>query len=144
MDCGLNSADNDAVSCFVVDGHPDQYIFDPNLEVDKILTSIEFKEVKEARAEEAAPMAAIMAKLGAPAPPAIRGPKKANVIVMAWKGVEYLLMPKAKSGVLTFEMFSKVDDTFRTPLGEITINPATGTFKGSVPIFRPASGPVTP
>ena len=136
MDCGLNAADNDAVSCFVVDGHPDQYIFDPNLEVDKILTSIEFKEVKEARAEEAAPVAAIMAKLGAPAPPASRGPKKANVILMGWKGIEYLLMPKAKSGGLTFEMFSKVDDTFKTPLGEISINPATGTFKGAVPTFK--------
>jgi hypothetical protein len=131
MDCGLNAADNDAVSCFVVDGKPDQYIFDPNLQVDKILTSIQFKEVKEEQRELEAPQAAIMRELGAP-----KAPPRAQVDqvpVMAFRGVEYLLQPKKGSGGLIFVMFGKGDDTFKKPLGEIPINPATGTLAGSRP-----------
>jgi hypothetical protein len=144
MDCGLNGADNDAVSCFVVDGRPDQYIFDPNLEVDKILTSIEFKEDKQIKQEEAAPAAAtaaIMKQLGAPA----QGPrtKAAQLIVMEWEGVEYLLYPKPKSGGLVFNLYARADDTLRNPLGEIAVNPATGTLDDSEPVFK-ASGTHVP
>ena len=142
MDCGLNAADNEALSCFVVEGRPDQYIFDPNLEVDKILTSIEFKEVKEAKADEAAPAAAIMEQLGAPAAaPARRGPPRAKAMVIEWDGIEYMLVTKPNSGGLTFQMFSRVDDALKNPLGEIAINPATGTFKGSAPTFKAVQKP---
>jgi hypothetical protein len=142
MDCGLNAADNEAISCFVVDGRPDQYIFDPNLEVDKILTSIEFKEVKQAKVEEAEPAAAIMEQLGAPAAaPARRGPPRAKAMVIEWDGVEYMLVTKPNSGGLTFQMFSRVDDSLKNPLGEISINPATGTFKGSAPTFKVQPAP---
>ncbi len=138
MDCGLNGADNDAVSCFVVDGRPDQYIFDPNLEVDKILTSIEFKEDKQIKKEEAAPAAAataaVMKQLGAPRPPA--DTKKAQLVVMEWEGVEYLLYPKPKSGGLIFNLYARSDDTLRNPLGELAVNPATGTLDDSVPVFK--------
>lgn len=134
VDCGLNAADNDGVSCFVVDGKPDQYIFDPDLEVDKILTSIELKEVKTIKQELAAPEAAIAKELGK------KAPSKAEVeqiTVIKYRGVEYLLKTKKGSGGLAFEMFGMADDAFKKPLGEISINPGTGTFKGSVPQFNP-------
>ncbi len=130
MDCGLNAADNGAVSCFVVDGKPDQYLFDPNLQLDKILTAIEIKEVKEVKSEIAAPGAAVAKEVGAKAPPKA---EVEQVTVIKYKGVEYLLRSKKGSGGLTFEMFAMSDDTFKTPLGEISVNPGTGTFKGSKP-----------
>jgi len=133
MDCGLNAADNDGVQCFVVDGKPDQYLFDPNLQVDKILTSIEIKEVKEAKEDLVAPEAAIAKELGS------RSAPKAlveQITVMKWKGKEYLLGPKKGSGGLVFELFEMVDDKLTKPLGEISINPGTGTFKGSKPVMK--------
>jgi hypothetical protein len=134
MDCGLNAADNETVSCFVVDGKPDQYIFDPNLQVDKILTSIELKEIKTTKADLAAPEKAIAKELGAPAAPP--KPDVEQVQVIKYKGVEYLLRTKKGSGGLTFEMFATTDDRFTKALGEISVNPATGTFKGSKPEMK--------
>jgi hypothetical protein len=134
MDCGLNAADNGTISCFEVDGRPDQYLFDPNLQVDKILTSIELKEVKTAKAEMAAPEKALARELGAPSAP----PKAEveQVPVYKFKGIEYLLKAKKGSGGLVFEMFATTDDRFRSALGELAINPGTGTFKGSKPTFK--------
>ena len=134
MDCGLNAADNGAISCFVVDGRPDQYLFDPNLEVDKILTAIELKEVKTAKEEIAKPEAAIAKQLGAPVPSSKVIVEQVQVI--KWKGIEYLLQPKKGSGGLVFNMFATTDDRFTKPLGEISVNPGTGTFKGSKPTFK--------
>ena len=33
-------------------------------------------------------------------------------------------------------MFGMTDDTFKKALGEISINPGTGSFKGSKPEFK--------
>ena len=133
MDCGLNAADNDGVQCFVVDGKPDQYLFDPNLQVDKILTSIEIKEVKEAKKDLAVPEAVIAKELGSASKPKAQ---VEQITVMKWKGTEYLLGPKKGSGGLVFELFAMADDKLTRPLGEISINPGTGTFKGSKPTFK--------
>lgn len=130
VDCGLNAADNGPVSCFMVDGRPDQYLFDPNLEVDKILTSIELKEVKTEREETQAPEKTIGKELGAKSAPKA---EVEQVTVIKYKGVQYLLRTKRGSGGLIFDMFAMTDDQFKTALGEISINPGTGTFKGSVP-----------
>jgi hypothetical protein len=133
VDCGLNAGDNGAVSCFVVDGKPDQYLFDPNLQVDKILTSIEIKEIKEVKGDLVAPEASALKQLGE------KAPFKADIeqiTVIKYKGIEYLLRPKKASGGLVFELFGMADDTFKKALGEMAINPGTGTFKGSKPIFK--------
>jgi hypothetical protein len=133
MDCNLNAADNDGVACFEVDGKPDQYLFDPNLEIDKILTAIEIKEVKEVKRDEVSPEAQIAKELGARPPPK---PHVEQIQVLKWKGVQYLISPKKGSGGLLFEMFAMIDDKLTKPLGEIAINPGTGTFKGSAPVFK--------
>jgi hypothetical protein len=83
-----------------------------------------------------------MEQLGAPAAaPARRGPPRAKAMVIEWDGVEYMLVTKPNSGGLTFQMFSRVDDALKNPLGEIAINPATGTFKGSAPTFKAVQKP---
>jgi hypothetical protein len=133
MDCGLNAADNDGVQCFVVDGKPDQYLFDPNLQVDKILTSIEIKEMKEEKRDLAAPEAMLAKELGQKAAPKAQ---VEQIQVIKWKGVEYLLGPKKGSGGLIFELYGMADDKLTKPLGELTINPGTGTFKGSKPVMK--------
>ena len=133
VDCGLNAGDNGAVSCFVVDGKPDQYLFDPNLQVDKILTSIEIKEVKEVKGDLVADASSALKQLGE------KAPLKADVeqvTVIKYKGVEYLLRSKKGSGGLVFELFGMADDMFKKVLGEIATNPGTGTFKGSKPTFK--------
>ena len=132
IDCGLNAADNRAISCFEVDGKPDQYIFDPNLQIDKILSSIELKEIKTIKA--ISPEEALSKELGAST-----GPPKLDVEqvqVIKYKGIEYLLKIKKGSGGLSFEMFATTDDRFTKSLGEISINPGTGTFKGSKPEMK--------
>jgi hypothetical protein len=134
VDCGLNSADNGDVTCFVVDGKPDQYIFDPDLEYDKILTSIELREVERLKEDATDAEKAIARELGE-APPATMGVIKDRFTVIKWKSVEYFASPKEGSGGLVFNLYLLVDKERRKPIGEIATNPATGTFKGSTPTF---------
>ena len=92
------------------------------------------KEVKEEKKDVSEPMAAILKELGAPA-----APKKADteqIPVLKWKGVEYLLRTKPNSGGLVFNIFGRDDLQFRKILGELPINPGTGTLDGSTPSFR--------
>ncbi len=133
VDCGLNAADNEPLSCFIVDGRPDQYLFDPNLEVDKILTSIELTEVKTKKEDIIRTEEVVEKELGKKAPPKA---EVEQVTVIKYKGIQYLLRAKKGTGGLTFEMFDMTDDQFRKVLGEISINPGTGTFKGSKPEMK--------
>jgi len=90
--------------------------------------------VKQEKKDVETPEAAIMRQLGAPK----AAPKEQveQIPVLKWKGVEYLLRAKKGSGGLSFDMFRREDDAYRTVIGEIAINPATGTFKGSAPVFK--------
>lgn len=136
VDCGLNSADNEDVSCFMVEGRPDQYLFDPDLEVDKILTNIELKRVETTKATVTAPETSILKEVGAKARP------KADIIqvkVIKFRGVEYYIMDKPGSGGMMKSLYAMSDTEFKRPLGEIPINPADGTLKGSKPIFYTAT-----
>ena len=109
VDCGLNAADNDGVQCFVVDGRPDQYMFDPNLEVDKILTSMELKEVpKEAKVEA-------------------KGMRKITVIRA--RGEEYMLQEKPNMGGAVMQLFGMRDSEFQKPVGEVAVDPMTGAYR---------------
>jgi hypothetical protein len=130
VDCGLNSADNEDVSCFMVEGRPDQYLFDPDLEVDKILTNIELKRVERVKEDVKAPEASIMKEVGAKARP------KADIIqvkVIRFRGIDYYIIDKPGSGGMIKSLFGMTDTEFKKPLGEIPINPADGTLKGSKP-----------
>ena len=49
---------------------------------------------------------------------------------------EFIISPKRGSGGMIFNIYERMDNRLTTPVGELTINAATGTFKGSIPIFK--------
>jgi hypothetical protein len=134
MDCSLNSADN-GISCFEVSGRPTQYIFDPNLEIDKIQTNIEYKEAKEN------PMDKIQSSLGEKQ--YSKPTTESAQVVKLRRGPtreEFIIFPKTGSGGMVFNIYDRNDDRLENILGEITKNPAASSpseiFRGSVPIFK--------
>jgi len=118
----LNSADNDGVQCFVVEGRADQYLFDPNLEVDKLITSIEMKEVKTGRADIQKQVNSATGQASASSSATIA----CKVVEIG--GKEYMLLPKANSGGFLLELFSRQDQEFRHPLGEVAVDPITRAY----------------
>ena len=122
VDCGLNSADNDGVQCFVVEGRADQYLFDPNLEVDKLITNIEMKEVKSDKVGIQQQVNSATGRASA----ASSGTIACKVVEIG--GKEYMLFPKANSGGFLLEIFSRQDQDFRHPLGEVAVDPITNTY----------------
>ena len=124
LDCSLNAADNDGVQCFIIkDGRPDQYLFDPNLEVDKIFTSFEYKEDTS---EEPVPDIATGATAATAVKKDVRAPsQKEQIRVIQYKGIQYLLHFKKGSGNLIYHLYDRDDTTFEKPLGEIGIDPVT-------------------
>lgn len=127
VDCELNETDNDGVQCLVVDGRPDQYLFDPDLQVDKLLTSMELKEEKKNPVQESVALA------GIPVPPASSA--MTSVPVMEWKKEQYLLSPKPGSGGMIMNLYHYTDKRLRIPIGTIAVNPLTRDLRGSAPIF---------
>jgi hypothetical protein len=129
VDCNLNAADNDGVQCINIYGRPDQYLFDPDLEVDTIITGVDFKE--DDRKEDADNDGQIQKELGSSS----RTSTKVNIPVCKFKGTSYLLQPK--NGGLAYHMYLESDIDFRNAVGEVGVNPATGNFNGAVPkLFR--------
>jgi hypothetical protein len=114
VDCELNAGENDGIQCFRIDGAPTQYLFDPNLEVDKIVTSIELKEVKPraSRVDQA---------LSEPA--ASAGPTTELISVVSIKGTKYLKHQKPNSSGTVFQLFGMTDTDYRKPLGEVEVDP---------------------
>jgi hypothetical protein len=131
VDCKLNAADNAGIQCLQINGRPDQYIFDPNLQIDKTITGIEFTEDKQPAVAEKDDVAERIAKeLGT----SIRTSSDiVNVPVCVFGNVRYLLQPKPGAGGLAFNMYLMQDVDFRNKVGEVGINPATGNFNGAVP-----------
>jgi hypothetical protein len=134
VDCNLNAADNDGVQCINLHGRPDQYLFDPNLEVDKIITSTDFKEEEQqVDVKGNAVIQQIAKELGT----SVRtSSASVNIPVCTFRKERYLLQPKKNAGGLVFNMFVETDTDFRNVVGEVGINPATGNFKGSVPVLK--------
>ena len=145
VDCELNEAENDGVQCFNLLGRPNQYMFDPNLEVDKIISSSQFTKDKQIKQDVANPIGVVQKEVGeraaASAAASAAAPQEDTIVVttIRYKGVEYILKPRPDG--LTFEMYDFRDTRFKTTLGEISINPATGTFKGSRPIMKQVANP---
>jgi hypothetical protein len=134
VDCNLNAADNDGVQCINLYGRPDQYLFDPNLEVDTIITSTDFKEEVQKVVDQVDDGTQQIAKeLGT----SVRTSAASVAIpVCTYKKERYLLQPKKDAGGLVFNMFLYTDTDFRNVVGEVGTNPATGTFKGAVPRLK--------
>ena len=117
VDCMLNAADNTNVSCLMIKGPADQYLFHPNLEVDTIRTSIEYKEVPVDRAMVAA----------AQQPAA---PKKETALEVTIKGVPYVFLRNPKGDGYQYLIYAKTDSMYQTALGEVHRDPIEGRFTG--------------
>jgi hypothetical protein len=132
VDCKLNAADNVGVQCLQINGRPDQYIFDPNLEVDKSITGTDFTVDKQKQV--ASDVHSVAERLAKELGQSIRTSSNIiNIPVCSFKGVRYLLQPKPGAGGLAFNMYNMEDNDFRNKVGELGINPATGNFNGAVP-----------
>jgi len=130
VDCDLNTADNIGVQCLQINGRPDQYIFDPNLQVDISITGIEFEDKKSVPIEKDDVAERIARELGT----SIRTSSEiVNVPVCTFQGVRYSLQSKPGAGGLAFNMYRMEDTDFRNKVGEVGINPATGNFNGAIP-----------
>jgi hypothetical protein len=124
VDCGLNAADNDGIQCFVVDGKPDQYLFDPDLEVDKIITSMEIKEDKSTTSIASGPSTSS----DSIAAPKASKPSMIQVKIVSIKGTEYMLRPKPDVGDAVLQLFGRSDVDFRKALGEVAVDPITQKY----------------
>ena len=121
VDCELNAGENDGIQCFRIEGQPTQYLFDPNLEVDKIITSIELKEVRgdlQSRVSRAL-------DVSAPAAPVVD-----RIKVLRIRGIEYLLKP-AEGTTTEFILYGRTDTTFiGKKFGTISSDPSLGKYTG--------------
>jgi hypothetical protein len=121
VDCELNAGENDGIQCFRIEGQATQYLFDPNLEVDKIITSIELKEVRgdlQSRVSRAL-------DVSAPAAPVVD-----RIKVIRIRGIEYLLKP-AEGTTTEFILYGRTDTTFiGKKFGTISSDPSLGKYTG--------------
>ena len=121
VDCELNAGENDGIQCFRIEGQATQYLFDPNLEVDKIITSIELKEVRgdvQSRVSRAL-------DVSAPVAPVID-----RIKVIRIRGTEYLLKP-AEGTTTEFKLYGRTDTTFVGKVfGTISSDPSLGKYTG--------------
>lgn len=112
VDCGLNVADNQ-VECVEFHGKPDQYMFDPDLTVDKTVSSTDFKQQERAFDVEEE--------------------KESNVedvTLIGYKGKRYLMHSKGgkKKASAVMYMFAETDTQYQKPLGEADIHPVSGKY----------------
>ncbi len=121
VDCELNAGENDGIQCFRIEGQATQYLFDPNLEVDKIVTSIELKEVRgdvQSRVSRALDVSAPVA------------PVVDRIKVIRIRGTEYLLKP-ADGTTTEFKLYGRTDTTFAGKVfGTISSDPSLGKYTG--------------
>ena len=124
IDCVLNKGENDPVSCVEIEGRPDQYLFDPNLQVDINETIMTFK--KAAPAPKQVTMSAIEKALGsASLPPPSE--KVRRVAKIKYKGTLYFIREKQGSSGSIIELFPESDpQTKNKPIGEGRMDINTG------------------
>ena len=94
VDCELNTADNKDVVCLDIVGSMNNYMFDPDLTIDKITTSVFFKETIEAEKQ--------------PKPKKKEKVATVNLPEIGYRGITYVLYPKKTPN--EFTMYVK-DDT---------------------------------
>lgn len=125
VDCELNGPDNGQISCFQIDGKPDQFIFDPELQTDIINTNIELTEDKKVMNSIKNPQQSIAKETGQPA---TAKTQTIDVPVIEWEEVQYMLGEKQGSGGLIYYLYEMNDIRQRKPVGEIQKDPITDDF----------------
>jgi hypothetical protein len=136
VDCGLNSAHLENVRCLRIDGPPDQYMFDPNLDVDKRITGIQFKEeiekgaydIQEDEKEAPSSSSAVEKSISQ----ASKKPARSRTMLVdrfQLDGKEYYLLPDRKDN-RKLKIYDPFDEDFTKPIGEISLDPITGKPSG--------------
>jgi hypothetical protein len=105
VDCTLNQSENDAVGCFILDGEPGQFMYDPRLKEDIDKTNRELKQEPKAKPT----------LTGQPQPtPAVK-----TLSVIAYKGVEYIVQDKDDYKAL----YLAKDRLMTKEVGKIVVKP---------------------
>ena len=110
VDCSLNAADNEGVQCVAIEGRPDKYLFDPNLEYDKLITSIEYTE-KKAKVETST-----------------KRPGMRQIQIVEIGGIQYMTYPTPGAGGALLDIYARTDQEMKKKLGEIELDAVTGTM----------------
>jgi len=101
IDCTLNQSENDAVGCFIYDGEPGQFMYDPRLKEDRDKTDRELKEEPKAG-------------------PSLTGqPAVKTLSVISWKGIEYIVQEKDDYKAL----YLAKDRLMTKEVGKIVVKP---------------------
>jgi hypothetical protein len=128
VDCTLNQGENDPVVCLDIEGRPNQYVFDPNLQVDIDETIMTFKKAVPAPKEIT--MSAIEKALGSaslPPPP----PKVRRIAKIKYRETFYFIREKKGSGGSIIELFPESDPQAKgAPIGEGRMDINTGKIFG--------------
>ena len=128
VDCQLNRGENEPIKCLRIDGHPDQYLFDPDLEVDKLITSITFKEQSEDVPVSSGVLEKALEKVlgSAPSAPIAEHSIRLGRIQNTKTGMYYLIYEKKGSSGSIAQLFDETDVERKKPLGELTVDIMTG------------------
>jgi hypothetical protein len=117
VDCKFNVADNEPLQCFKVEGAANQYMFDPDLEQDKITTAAEYGA--RAVVREVVEPTVIAAQ--------------AQKISIKRDGVKITyIVGELDTSTLQAFIYDEKDLTRKTPLGTVTKMPGTKSGWGNI------------
>jgi hypothetical protein len=119
VDCKFNVADNEPLQCLTVQGTADQYMFDPDLEQDKITTAAEFGAAPVREAAEPTVMAAQAQKISIR-----RDGEKITFIVGE--------VDESRNAFI----YDEKDIARKTPLGTVTKMPGTKSGWGNLTLLK--------
>ena len=124
IDCTLNLPDNGDVRCFNIIGSSGQYMFDPNLDVDKLVTQTEFIEKRE---DVDISSMDVIAKETGHIGVSTREEQFQVVEIENSSGnlEKYMMKPEGHN---RYVLFGLRDTRMAEPVGEIMIDPVSGEF----------------
>jgi hypothetical protein len=128
VDCELNKNDNEPdIKCSTIDGLATQYMFDPDLETDVLLTASQFREQKKVVKEIVAPGAAVAAATGAVSSAVAAAATGPSYPVFALGAETYIFVP-VEGTINEYTLYESTDTRLETPIGRVRQNPRTGRY----------------
>lgn len=126
VDCELNKTENDAdIQCFSIMGESTQYMFDPDLDTDILITESELREERPRVGIASSTAIASVAFAGLPAE---RRAEEGMITykVFAVGDKKYLIKPSSKPD--QFDVYDETDRAFTEVLGILGKNPANDKY----------------
>jgi hypothetical protein len=135
VDCELNMTDNfsdkSRIACARIEGDSTKYIFDPDLEVDKIMTAQEFKEVRRQPQQSQK----VVSKPGQVISKVAQSMRYADNIVKKYKikkNNRVYILSKSEESDNIYSIYEETDDTLSHPIGRVEANPVADESKESI------------